>query len=268
MSPTKKAARPRRKPVRRKPPKVSRGRKAAGAKRAGASRRRKPVRGKKAAAKRTASARRRRPARAKKALARQRSRKTAARASSAKARAKPRLSAVRRPARKAPPPPAFRQRTSASGKQLVLFELLRARAAVLAAIQGMPAASAEQPLGEGKWSAREVVLHLVARDRVRLKEMEAALRGARASWAGVHDDEMSRLNEADLASLRSLDWEAARRLLHTTRHQLMEAIESVPEEPAEVWKPEHPFGWMLHRLPTHDHHHAEVIKRWRAERGV
>jgi hypothetical protein len=175
---------------------------------------------------------------------------------------------VRRAARKPAPPPAFRQRTSASGKQLVLFELLRARAAVLAAVQGMPPASAEQPLAEGKWNAREVVLHLVARDRVRLKEMEAALRGVRASWAGVSDEEMNRLNESDLASLRSLDWDAARRLLHTTRHLLMEAVESVPEEPTEVWNPEHPFGWMLHRLPPHDHHHAEAIKRWRAARGV
>jgi hypothetical protein len=48
----------------------------------------------------------------------------------------------------------------------------------------------------------------------------------------------------------------------------MEAIEGVPEEPAEVWSPGHPFGWMLHALPPHDQHHAEIVKQWRAESGA
>jgi hypothetical protein len=49
---------------------------------------------------------------------------------------------------------------------------------------------------------------------------------------------------------------------------LMEAVEGVPEQPAEIWSPEHPFGWMLNGLPPHDRHHAEIIKRWRAEAGA
>ena len=138
--------------------------------------------------------------------------------------ARPKLRAVRRPAAKPAVAPAFRQRGAASSKQLVLFELLRARTAFLAAIQ--------------------------------------------VSWADVTPEQMDRVNEADVASLKTLDWEGARRLLHTTRHELMEALESVPDEPPEVWSPEHAFGWMLHALPPHDHHHAEVLKRWRAERGV
>ena len=182
--------------------------------------------------------------------------------------ARPKLRAVRRPAAKPAVAPAFRQRGAASSKQLVLFELLRARTAFLAAIQGLPAAAAEQPLAAGKWNARQIVLHVVARDRARLRELETALRGTRVSWADVTPEQMDRVNEADLASLKTLDWEGARRLLHTTRHELMEALESVPDEPPEVWSPEHAFGWMLHGLPPHDHHHAEVLKRWRAERGV
>jgi hypothetical protein len=42
----------------------------------------------------------------------------------------------------------------------------------------------------------------------------------------------------------------------------------VPEQPAEVWSPAHPFGWMLQGLPPHDQHHAEIIKQWRAEVGA
>lgn len=195
-------------------------------------------------------------------------RKTARRA------AKPRLRVVRsaRPARVAKqattPPEAFPQRWGASAKQVVLFELIRARAAVLAAIQGLLPGAASQPMESGKWSVREVVLHLVTRDQARLRESESAQRGQTASWKEISDDEADRLNEELLAPIRHLDWEEALRLLHRTRQHLMEEVESVPEEPAELWGAEHPFGWMLQALPGHDRHHADIIKRWRSERAV
>ena len=78
---------------------------------------------------------------------------------------------------------------------------------------------------------------------------------------------MGVLNAELMAPLRHLDWEDALRTLHRVREQLMEEIESVPEEPAEIWGAEHPFGWMLHALPPHDRHHADTIKRWRLERA-
>ena len=123
-------------------------------------------------------------------------------------------------------------------------------------------------MGDGRWSARETVLHLVTRDQARLRESEATLHGRPASWKGVVEPEMSRINAELLAPLLQLDWDEAMRLLHRVREQLMEEVESVPEQPAETWSAEHPFGWMLHALPLHDRHHADVIKRWRAERGV
>jgi hypothetical protein len=150
----------------------------------------------------------------------------------------------------------------------VLFELVRARAAVLGAIQGLTAGSANQPMAQGKWSVRETVLHLVTRDQARMREGEAALRGQNASWKGVKDPEMSAINSDLMAPLRALDWDEALRLLHRTRDLLMEELESVPDEPADVWSPDHPFGWMLQALPPHDRHHAEVIKRWRADHGA
>jgi len=184
----------------------------------------------------------------------------------------PRLKVVRGKAAKAPPRPERRATvTSAPGaspKQRILFELVRARAAVHAAIQGVIAGVAEQPLGEGKWNTREMVLHLCARDRVRLREFEAMLRGTPASWFGVEGEAMDRINAEDLAALSHLAWDDSVRLLSATRQMLMEAVEGVPEQPADVWSPEHPFGWMLNGLPPHDRHHAEIIKRWRAEAGA
>ncbi len=164
--------------------------------------------------------------------------------------------------------PAFPQTAGAPARQQLMFRMVKARASVLAAVQGMSAGTAERPLGEGKWTVRETILHLVTRDRARLREMEAALRGIRPSWDGANPGRQARVNEADLEPLRVVSWEDALRMLLTTRQDLMEALESIPEEPAEVWSEEHPLGWMFQRLPGHDLHHADIIKRWRTEHGA
>ena len=158
--------------------------------------------------------------------------------------------------------------SGASAKERVLFELRRARAAVHAAIKGLTPASAEQPLTEGGWCAREVVLHLVTRDQARLRVMEAALRGAAPSWKGIADDAMDAVNAEAQGPLAHHGWEESVRLLEQTREKLLEAVESIPDEPAEAWSPEHPFGWMLHALPPHDRHHADAIKRARSGGGA
>lgn len=163
-----------------------------------------------------------------------------------------------------PIPPAFPQSADGSARQRLMFELLRARTQVMAALQGLSAGSGEQRLSPGKWTVREVVLHLVARDRARLREMEAALLGRHGSWIGQGEAANAVMNETDLAPLRHHDWDQALRLLQSTRQQLMEALEAVPDEPAGVWLETHPFGEMLHRLPPHDRHHAEALKHWRA----
>jgi uncharacterized damage-inducible protein DinB len=173
----------------------------------------------------------------------------------------------RRAARPAPAP-AFPQTVGAPARSQLMFRMVKARASVLAAVQGLGAAAAERPHGEGKWNTRETLLHLVTRDRARLREMEAALRGVRPSWEGWDPERQARVNEEDLAPLRSTSWDDTLKLLLITRQELMEAVESIPEEPAEVWGEEHPLGWMFQRLPAHDLHHAESIKRWRTEQGA
>ena len=190
----------------------------------------------------------------------------------AKPTAKPRLRVVPAPrttrAVRKRAPASFPQREGASSKQLVLFELIRARTAFLAAIHGLSPASANEPMGDGRWSVRETVLHLITRDQVRLRESESTQHGQEPSWRGIQEPAMGMLNAELMAPLRHLDWEDAVRTLHRVREQLMEEIESVPDEPAEVWSADHPFGWMLHVLSPHDRHHADSIKRWRLERAL
>lgn len=196
--------------------------------------------------------------------------KKAAKKAPKKATARARLGLVARPARRPAKPVSrsFPQTEGASDKQMVVFRLLKARAQVLAALQGLVAGAAEQPIGEGKWSTREIVLHLCCRDRARLREFEAALRGVPVSWRGQDVEEIARANAAEIQVISHLAWDEALRLLHSTRQSLMDAIDGVPEDPAERWSPDHPFGGMLHALPPHDQHHAEIIKQWRAEAGA
>lgn len=160
--------------------------------------------------------------------------------------------------------PAFAsQRAGASAKELLLFELQRARVAVQAAVQGVAPGSAERPLAPGKWTLREMVLHLAVRDRVRLEEFERVLAGDDASWRSADDTRMAEINEAHLAPLRHHSWDEALRLMQTTRDQLMTRVHAVPADPDSRWSEAHAFGRMLLALPPHDRKHAEQIKRAR-----
>ena len=159
------------------------------------------------------------------------------------------------------PAPAFaRQSAGASPKELVLFELGRARVAVLAALQGLPPGVASRPIGPGKWSPLEITLHLVASDRLRLEEFARLRAGESPSWTHLDDASMAVLNERQLGELRGAPWDAALRLLHTTRAELVAALQAVPAEPAETWTVAHAFGATMLALPKHDRHHAEQIK--------
>ena len=196
-------------------------------------------------------------------------------------RPKPTLRVVtRRPVRRAArpaaprtsvhhPPPAFGTALAvASDKQRLLFEMIRARVGVHAALQGLVPASAQEPTAPGKWSVREHVLHLCSWDREVTRAVESARHGVAPSWADYDRDETDRFNAAGLASLRHLGWEDAQRLLATARDRLMEELDAIPDEPSEVWNREHPMGAMLYDLVVNDGHHAAAIKRWRTQRGV
>jgi uncharacterized damage-inducible protein DinB len=143
--------------------------------------------------------------------------------------------------------------------------LVRSWTRVLAAVQGLSAASAERPVGRGRWTIRETVLHLHAWDLEWERALEPALRGERPGWMDLGPDALARLNATLLTPLRPLPWDEALRRLHAGRARMLEAIESLPEEPAALWTAEHPLGEILALLHEHDHHHAEVIKQARAE---
>ncbi|MEO5618864.1 MAG: DinB family protein [Candidatus Eisenbacteria bacterium] len=150
----------------------------------------------------------------------------------------------------------------------VISALATARAGLLEAITGLTPREAEKAMSPGKWNVRETVLHLVARDRARLTEMEAVAAGAPASWQAHPPEDFARLNAEELAPLRTHSWDQALAMLDATRRELQERLAAVPEEPTALWQPAHPFGWMMEALYEHDRHHAQWIRRWRAANGI
>ena len=150
----------------------------------------------------------------------------------------------------------------------VISALATARADLLEAIAGLTSREAEKAMGLGKWNVRSTVLHIVARDRARLTEMDAAVAGTRASWQDHAAAEYAQLNAQELAPLLHHSWDQTLTLLDSTRRELQERLATVPEEPIELWQPAHPFGWMMEALHHHDRHHAQQIRRWRAANRI
>jgi hypothetical protein len=178
------------------------------------------------------------------------------------------LKLVRRPVRRKvkPAPPPFAGATAnASAKDLVLFEMVRARVQVHAAIQGLSAAVAERPTAPGKWSTREMILHLAFWDREVLGTLEDAY--AHGRGMGLTKEDILRMNPIGVDELRHHDWESAKRLLQSSRERLLESLQSLPEEPASMWTREHPIGKICAILIHHDRHHADVLKEARTRSG-
>ena len=157
-------------------------------------------------------------------------------------------------------PTAFAaQRAGAATRDLMLFELVRARAAVKAALQGLASGRASQPIAPGKWSLLEIVLHLSERDRVRLEEFERLHAGLAPSWRGMSADQIAAMNEAHLAPLRAHTWDEALRRMDSLRDELMERLARVPAD-EDVWRKGHAFADTMGHLAPHDRHHAQQIK--------
>jgi len=212
---------------------------------------------------------------AKKSASRSAKRSRATRAAKRAPRKRPALALVKRPAPKPAPkpraakvpaaPPFAGASAGASAKDLLMFELVRARVAVHAALQGMVGSSAEIPIAPGKRTTRQLVLHLAYWDREILKRLEDMMRHdiRPPEWS---EESIERMNDEAMVEMDTFDWEAAKRLLHTQRERLLETLQSFPEEPSNVWNKPHAVEWILRILIHHDRHHADQIRDARMAR--
>jgi hypothetical protein len=164
----------------------------------------------------------------------------------------------------APTGRSFPQARDGSDRQRLLFELVRARVAVNAAVQGIEPGSATEKTAAGI-TVREHVLRIAARDRAALRAAEAALLGESPPWAELNARERDAFHATAARELAALDWNDALRRLHHERDALMDALESVSET-GGVWDAAHPFGALVRELAGDDRRHADLIKSWRTSR--
>jgi hypothetical protein len=225
---------------------------------------RRPARGAtRRTAKRAARKTARRPAKKAAKKAAKKTAKKAARKSATRPARRPALQVVKRAPRpaapKAAPAPAFAaQRAGASAKEQVLFEMERAHTALAAAFKGLGEAGANTPLAPGKWTPRQIVLHLLAWERYGLSAFETAY--ARNERPPLSMVEIDRMNADNVAALDHHAWPEAVRLLQGAREDLRAALEAIPDEPAAVWSEDHAVGWLARLFAGHDRHHAGQIK--------
>ena len=92
--------------------------------------------------------------------------------------------------------------------------------------------------------------------------------GAAPEWVFNSKKDTNRMNAIAIERLGNLSWDDALRMLHASRQALLEEIEGIPDEPAEIWVTTHALGRLLHAVPPHDLHHADILKRWRAAKST
>jgi uncharacterized damage-inducible protein DinB len=147
----------------------------------------------------------------------------------------------------------------------MLFEMARARTAVLAAVQGLLPGSAERPHAEGKWSTREHVLHLVQCDQVSLADLDPAERGELPPPASYTKEDDDRVNAEALERMKDATWDEALRMLHGARRRLLDRMEALDPNAPYWTEPTHILCRILRSAALHDRHHADAIKHWRTE---
>jgi hypothetical protein len=146
---------------------------------------------------------------------------------------------------------SFPQSAGASSRQLVLFQLVRARARVLAALQGLTSSPTPRAGAPAASDVRELVSGMIAIDRSTRAEVESHVTGG-ADRSAVPD--------TGVMTPESSSWDDLLRRLDTERQALIEAVERIPELPAEVWSSHHPVGERLASLSQSELEQADLIK--------
>ncbi len=163
-----------------------------------------------------------------------------------------------------PPEPFAAAKAGASAKDLALFEFVRARVAVHAAVQGMAPASAEVPSAPGKWTIRQTLLHLAYWDHEMWRAVEEAFQHNRRPHTS--HEEIERINPDAIAALAHLDWESAKRLLQAHRERCSRRCRASPRSPLRCGHAITRWAGSSTLLTAHDRHHAEALREARARR--
>jgi uncharacterized damage-inducible protein DinB len=148
----------------------------------------------------------------------------------------------------------------AEDKDALLQHYRRARAELLAAIEGLSDAQLSEQTLDG-WSVKDHLAHLAQWDDVRAAEVVRISAGHQSAWRMTEDqdtdyNDMSYALRQDL-SVGQVQWELAQ-----SHARLLNALETATPRGLDAAL----YG-VSGLVSTHEQDHTGWIKRWRSERG-
>lgn len=150
----------------------------------------------------------------------------------------------------------------AEDKEALLGQYRRARAGLVAAIEGIPDELMVERSLDG-WSVKDHLLHLSLWDDLRAAEVRRISAGFESAWRMT--DEQDKAYDAMGHELRlDLPLEQAQWEFATSHQQLLAAITAATPRGLDASL----YGEAGLVRAVHDEEHAGWIRRWRADKGI
>jgi hypothetical protein len=146
-------------------------------------------------------------------------------------------------------------------REELLREYRETRAALLAALQGVPEAQLCERTLDG-WSVKDHLAHLATWDDVRAAEVARISAGHDSAWR-MSDDQDEAYNALSYDLRRDLSLAQVRWELATSRQRLLDAIAAATGPGLDASR----YGDAGLRS-GHEAEHTAWIKRWRTDRGL
>jgi hypothetical protein len=99
----------------------------------------------------------------------------------------------------------------------------RTRAALIEAVESVPAGLREQPF-VGSWDLKDVVAHTIGWDRTNVEALPDFAAGRLPAFFDAYDHDWAAVNAGLVARYRVEDWEALMRCLRDARVAFLEAL--------------------------------------------
>jgi hypothetical protein len=133
---------------------------------------------------------------------------------------------------------------------------------ILEAIDGLSAEELNKPETIGKWSARDVILHLAMWDGETLKAFAVWRTGHDYDWS--YADEYLKFNDFWFENLKALSATQAVQMFNLNRNALVLDAAAVPDE---VYQKRGEPNWLPGIAVKHASHHLEKLRAFRKSLG-
>jgi hypothetical protein len=144
----------------------------------------------------------------------------------------------------------------------IVDDLKNGHATTLEAIGGLTAEELTRAETIGRWSARDLILHLAMWDGEAVKAFAVWRTGHEYDWS--YAKEYLKFNEFWVGNLKHLDVNQVVQMFNLLRNALVCDFSSVPEE---IWNVRGAPDWLQGAIIDHTIHHAEKLRAYRKSLG-